>query len=68
MGTNNKADAARLDAISRLDLALGALDAVKELCNEAAGAQRGLHCVDGDNLACLLGLIINEMRSTSDLL
>jgi hypothetical protein len=52
-------------AHSRLHLALNSLDAVHELCVEAANGQptATLAHVGADNLASLLGLIVDEMRA-----
>ncbi len=51
----------------RVGLALNALDAVRELCREAATKLGNtLGHVDADNFACLLGLIVDEMRDAHD--
>ncbi len=59
-----------LDPDFRLDLAIGALDAVRSLCMEAANGQQcpSLHLVNPDNLASLIGLIVDEMSDALRLL
>ena len=52
---------------NRLHMALNALDAVRDLCIEAAQASRNtLGHVDADNFASLLGLIVDEMRTAQE--
>lgn len=65
MTTTNEAVMRGIDAQNQLDIAINALDAVRDLCCEAAYGQsgEGLHLVNADNFACLLGLILDEMRS-----
>lgn len=59
-----QAQKTRIDAENRFGLAILALDAVGELCNEAANGQpnQGLSHVSGDKLACLIGILVAEMR------
>lgn len=56
-----------LAASNRIDLAVNALDAVRDLCIEAAGSRcNTLGHVDADHFASLLGLIVDEMRSAQE--
>jgi hypothetical protein len=58
-------EAARhIEAQNRLALAVQALSAVRDLCCEASNAGPGstLHHVDADHFACLLGILLDEMR------
>lgn len=62
MATISEAADSRVKPEIRMDLAINALNAVSDLCCEAAHADKTLANVNADNLACLLGLIIDEMR------
>lgn len=62
--TIDTARSQQINAYNRLDLAVGALDAVRDLCCEASNAQKHntLSHVDADNFACLLGIILGEIH------
>lgn len=65
--TIDNARARYIDFHNRMGLAIGALDAVRDLCCEAAQTEGNtLGHVDADNFACLLGLIVDEMRDAHE--
>lgn len=50
-----------------LSVAINALDAVRDILGEAAEADHGvLRNVSADNFACLLGIIVKEMRAAHE--
>lgn len=67
--TITEAVAQKVEAHNRLDMALNALDAVRDLCVGTASLQptTALDMVNADNFACLLGMIVDEMRTTQKL-
>lgn len=70
MEMNNETGLVRQDAQCRMGIAIDALSAVRDLCCEAAAGQLecGLHQVNADHFASLLGLILSEMRACEDVL
>lgn len=62
--TKNNSTRVATDPKGRLGLAISALQAVRGLCIEAANGRdySGLSNVDADDMASLVGLIVDEMN------
>lgn len=59
MKMDNECD---FEAEARRDIAIDALDAIHDLCTQAAAHGGALDLVNANSFACLLDLIVGELR------